>query len=240
MENYTVFICDDIDRDRKYLHELLLRYGKTTGCSFTCIEFGTGKEAVSAVEHGQQADIIFLDINMDGMDGIETSRRIRDFLPEVPIVLVTAYINYALEGYKVKASRFLVKDDLEETIGECLDAILAEIGRKSPEMDFSFVEGRIHLKLDDIIYIETDAHVQVFHTIDKNFRVYKKLEDVEKELASYGFIRAHKSFVVNLRYVTRISSYKIYLSTGMELSVPRNRYNEVKTQYAIYKGGNAW
>lgn len=236
MDRYTVFICDDNAGDRGKVVELVKDYGDRSGQPFYLEQFESGTELVKSIEKEKKPDMILLDINMDGMDGIETARRIREILPEVPIILITAYINYAMEGYKVKASRFLVKDELEDTIPECMDSILSDIRRKPQEMDFSFVEGNIRLKLDDISYIETDAHVQVFHVGNKTYRIYKKLEDVEKELSGFGFVRIHKSFVVNLGYVKRISSYRLYLSTGEDFSVPRNRYNEVKRRFALYKG----
>ena len=84
----------------------------------------------------QRADIIFLDINLTGIDGIKTARRIREIYPDVPIVFITAYINYALDGYKVRANRFLVKEDLEHTFPECMDDICREISRKTKSMVF--------------------------------------------------------------------------------------------------------
>lgn len=236
MDRYTVFICDDDDGDRGKIAELVKDHGDRSGYLLHLEQFESGTELVKAIDNEKKPDMILLDINMDGMDGIETARQTRKILPEVPIILITAYINYAMEGYKVKASRFLVKDELEDTIPECLDSILSEIRRKPQELEFSFVEGNIRLKLDDISYIETDAHVQVFHVGNKTYRIYKKLEEVEKELSGYGFVRIHKSFVVNLGYVKKISSYRLYLSTGEDFSVPRNRYNEVKRRFALYKG----
>ena len=237
MDKYTIFICDDDKEDREKVENLIKEYGNCNECSFILEQFESGTELVKMIKKAKKPDIIFLDINMKEIDGIEAARKIREFLPDIPIVLVTAYINYALEGYKVKASRFLVKDELQDTISECLNSIISEISRRPQELDFSFVEGNIRLKLDDLSYIETDAHVQVFHVGNKTYRIYKKLEEVEKELSGFGFVRVHKSFVVNLRYVTKISSYRLYLSTGEEMSVPRDRYNEVKNRYALYKGG---
>ena len=94
-----------------------------------------------------QRSAIFLDINMDGL---ETARKIKAECSKVHIVLVTAYVNYALDGYKVKASRFLLKDDLEQTLQECMDDILREIRQEERVVEFGFVEGNVRLKVDDI------------------------------------------------------------------------------------------
>ena len=85
-----------------------------------------------------QRSAIFLDINMDGMDGLETARKIKAECSKVHIVLVAAYVNYALDGYKVKASRFFLKDDLEQTRQECMDDILREIRQEEQVVEFGF------------------------------------------------------------------------------------------------------
>ena len=242
MNKYTAYICDDSEKDRIYVRELLKKYGVRRDCVFEIVEFDSGEGLLQEISGGRNSvknpDMIFLDISMEQLDGMETARRIRELWPKVPIVLVTAYIHYALEGYKVRASRFLLKDELEDTISECVDSIRTELGRRSREMDFLFVEGKVRLKLCDIVYIETNAHVQIFHVAGRIYRIYKKLDAVEKELAPYGFVRVHKSYVVNLMYVIKISSYRLYLSTGEEISVPKGRYQEVKSRYAAFRGGS--
>ena len=97
-----------------------------------------------------QRSAIFLEINMDGMDGLETARKIKAECSKVHIVLVAAYVNYALDGYKVKASRFFLKDDLEQTRQECMDDILREIRQEERVVELGFVEGNVRLKVDDI------------------------------------------------------------------------------------------
>ena len=86
-------------------------------------------------------DIIFLDINMDEIDGLTIAERIREKYEEVPIVLVTAFINYALDGYKVRASRFLVKDDLDKTLPECMDDICRQDPEENKEYAFFLCGG---------------------------------------------------------------------------------------------------
>ena len=109
------------------------------------------------------------------------------------------------------------KDDLEQTLPECLDDILRE---------------------DDIIYIETSRHKNVFYTAGggKTYSIYKKMDELEAELAGMGFVRIHQSFLINMRYIGKLSSYVMVLTTGKEISVPKSRYPEVKRQYTLFKG----
>lgn len=103
-------------------------------------------------------------------------------------------------------------------------------------LQFSFVGGKKSIKVDEIIYIETARHKNIFYLEDQTYSIYKKLDEIEAELEGMGFIRIHQSFLVNMRYIEKISSYVLYLSTGKELSVPKARYPEVKRKYMLFKG----
>ena len=136
----------------------------------------------------------------------------------------------------MKASRFLLKDNLADTIEECMDDLIAEINKNCRILNFVFVEGTIKLYADDIIYIETELHKNVFYTEKGTFQIYKKLDELENELKNMGFVRAHLSFLVNMKYITKISSYVMTLTTGKKIPVPKARYAQVKREYMLYKG----
>lgn len=227
-----IAICDDREDDRSALKALL----ETCGHDFEIKEYGSGEELYADMGYIRECGIVFLDINMDGMDGLEAARKIKAECPKVHIVLVTAYMNYALDGYKVKASRFLLKDDLVQTLQECVDDILKEIRQEERVVEFCLVEGNVRLKVDDIIYIETSKHKNVFYTQGQTFSIYKKMDELEEDLKGMGFVRIHQSFLINMKCIEKISSYVMILTTGKEISVPKSRYPEVKRQYTLFKG----
>lgn len=103
---------------------------------------------------------------------------------------------------------------------------------------FPFVEGKKTLNMEEVLYIETNRHKNIFHTKDENFSIYRKIGELQEELKGLGFMRTHQSFLVNMRYVQKISSYVLTLTTGEELSVPKARYQEVKREYAAFVGEN--
>jgi len=110
-----------------------------------------------------------------------------------------------------------------------------KVKQKDQMLEFSFVEGKVSLKPEDIIYIETSRHKNFFYTKTQVYSIYKKLSDLEQELEEYGFVRIHLSFIVNMRYIEKISSYILRLTNGKEISVPKSRYAHVKEKYALYK-----
>ncbi len=179
-----IAVCDDSREDRGALRALL----EACGHDFEIREYGSGAELYADMGYVRECGIVFLDINMEGMDGLEAAGKIKAECPKVHIVLVTAYVNYALDGYKVKASRFLLKDDLEQTLPECVEDIL----REERMVEFGFVEGSVRLRVDDIIYIETSKHKNVFYTAGETYSIYKKMDELEAELAGMGFVRIHQ------------------------------------------------
>ena len=231
-----IIVCDDCQADREVLINLLRNYEKKSGEQFNITEYASGTGLCEDQEALSNCQIVFLDINMEDQDGLKTAIKIKELYSDIYIVLVTAYMSYSLEGYKVKASRFLLKDDLEHTIKECMDSLIGELHKKDCYVEFSFVEGQIRLQTDDIIYIETAKHKNVFHTKKQAYTIYKKMDELENELDEFGFVRVHQSFLVNMRYIEKISSYILWLITGKEISVPKSRYQEVKRRYALYKG----
>lgn len=231
-----IAVCDDCEKDRLKIKELIEEYALNRGCSMTIDEYSQGVDLCSSPERLKQYKIIFLDINMEEMDGLTTAKKVKELYPETYIILVTAFMSYALEGYKVKASRFLIKDDLEQTLGECLEDILREEELKSRKISFSFVEGTIELPVQKIIYIETDGHKNIFYTMEQTYSLYKKLDEIEERLAGCGFVRVHQSFLINMQYIEKMSSYTLKLMTGKEISVPKSRYPAVKREYALFKG----
>ena len=101
------------------------------------------------------------------------------------------------------------------------------------------MEGVQKLYTDNIIYVESNRHRSVFFYLESeivNYRIYDKLDHIEQQLSGYGFLRVHKSYLVNMKHIRKISNYTIALDIGEELPVPRLRYREVKEAYVAYRG----
>ena len=232
----NVIICDDDKHDREKLNTLIDKYVLDNNIQMSVSEYESGEALLESIKNGKCADIIFLDINMDNMDGLTLAKKIRVMMEDVPIILVTAFINYALDGYKVRASRFLVKDDLDKTFDECMDDILCEMQRKSKNIILSCVEGDIRFKVTEILMIETARHKNLIHTEGEMYQIYEKLDILEEMLKGYGFLRIHQSYLVNMSHVRSINSYELTLDNGIKIPVPKARYKEVKREYTLYVG----
>lgn len=237
-----VAICDDEEYFRVREKQLIEKYmdGRGHGCQIDL--YTDGKELLDDPALVLQYDVIFLDINMEEMDGIETAGRIRELSGTVYIVFVTAYITYALEGYKYDAVRYLLKEDnsLESALKECLDTVLGRMDREEAVCEIDFQNGRKRIPADAILYVESRLHKVIFFVEKEGIKEYSKydrLDAVEKNLRQYGFYRVHQSFLVNMKYVKSVSRYKITLENGTEISVSKRYYKSVETEYIRRQGG---
>ena len=232
-----IAVCDDEKFYREKVQKLLENYLSGYKINYTIQLFSSGEEFLQENENKVKFDIVFMDINMSRMDGIRTALQMRSVHSHTYIVLITAFIQYALEGYKVDAVRYIMKDTLDSALDECMDTILKKM--QLSRINFSFLEGEKWLYTDNIFYVESQRHKAVYIYLDEkieNYHIYEKLDVIEERLSGYGFLRIHKSYLVNMKHICRISNYAVYLDNGEELSVPRLKYQAVKEEFVAFKG----
>lgn len=242
-----IAICDDNEDFRQYEYGLVNGIMYSINCVCETDFFQSGNELLTKGEQVAGYNIILLDINMPGIDGIKTAEKIREYTEEVFIVFVTSFISYALEGYKVGATRYLLKssESLKRELKECLETITRKLNYfeninsvlrehlACSKHTFGFIEGELKVPLDKIIYIESNLHRLFFHILDRpeKYSVYDKLDNVEEKLAGYGFCRVHKSYLVNMKYVESITRYSAELYNGIKINVSKARYNNAREQF---------
>ncbi len=237
-----IAICDDEHFYREKIKHLLEQYFEGHSLAYTIQTFMSGKEFLSTCENNVKYDIVFLDINMEQIDGIQTASQIRAFHTSTFIVFVTAFIDYALEGYKVNAIRYIMKDTLETAVPECMNAILQKM--QMAQVSFPFTDGKRSIYTDNILYIESNRHKCTFSYMNSAagetgitaYHLYEKLDTIEQTLSAFSFLRVHKSYLVNMKHICKISNYTVFLDTGKKLPIPKLRYQTVKEQFVAYKG----
>lgn len=238
---FRIAICDDEKPFRNSIKKYVERYLSEKEISYEVNTFGSGKEFLELGIELVRYNIIFLDINMDEIDGIVTAQKIREYSSEVYIVFVTAYIDYSLEGYKVDAARYLLKNNsnFDDSIYECMDTILHKMNYVVLKKNFKFNECEKDIPIERILYIESKLHKLEFHVMEEKLMLYTRygtLNELEKEMADFPFLRIHQSFLVNLKHIKSVAGYKVLLSNNQELIIPKARYKGVKSAFIAYKG----
>lgn len=232
-----IAICDDESYYREKLQRLVKAYLDRHHLSGEVYFFASGEEFLSQNENNVKYDIVFMDISMDKLNGIETAMRMRSFHSDTYLVFVTAFVDYALEGYKANAIRYILKDALDVAVEECMDAVLQKI--RTTQVSFSFTEGERKLYTDNILYIESNKHKSIFHYMETDlihYQIYTRLDAIEQKLSDCGFLRIHKSYLVNMKHIYKINNYVAYLDIGLELPVSRSHFRNAKEAFVTYKG----
>ena len=236
-----IAICDDEKYFRKEINDILIPYLNEKGIVHSIDAFDSGEEFVLRGIEMLKYDVVFLDINMERMDGLETARKIREYSKDVFIVFVTAYIDYTLEGYKVDAIRYILKNNstLKNAVEECMDAIQDKMNYSVNTIEFEFLEGKKSILLDRILYIESNLHKLIFYIMEdtlEKYTLYMTLDELENKLSCDRFLRIHQSYLVNIAHVGKVVRYSLFTDNGTELSIPKARYKEVQRAVAEYKG----
>ena len=231
----NIAICDDEPYYRDQIEFLVREYLSGKDVLFCTEQCTSGREFCEEPENARRFHIIFLDIEMEGMNGMETAYFIRERNSEIDIVFITVVSDYVFEGYRVNAVRYIMKNDMEKLIPECLADILKRRRYRGHKMVFSFVGGERTVFLDDILYIESQSHKLQFKTKEGILVMYDRINEMESRLEKYCFLRCHQSFLVNMGHIEKILNYQAYLSDGSEVPVARPRYSEVKRDFLRYK-----
>lgn len=235
----NIVICDDESHFQNRLSELIAGYLDYLGCKYAITCMNSGEELLQKGLDITKYDIAFLDVQMSELDGIQTARRIREVSEDMFIVFVTAFISYSLDGYKVGAIRYLLKDEsgLKDSLEECLSTIIGKMNYFRRR--FEFLSGVKEVLIDKILYIESNLHkVRFFICEDKKreYQMYGKLDEVFEEMKSYGFVRIHQSYMVNMKYVISVERYIARLVDGSEISISKKYYKETVTAYMKARG----
>ena len=231
-EKLKIVICDEKKSDRTYIENIIRNYLVQKRVLFALQIFESGEHLCQKEIDLSQYDILFLDANMGKLNGIETAHQIRQKGWNIKIVLLSEIIDYAVDGYRIGAIRYIMKENMERELPECLEVVLSESRNSDRRMVFPMLGGKQTILLGKILYIESKLHKLYFKLAEGKPYMYGKLDELEEQLTACGFVRVHQSFLVNLEYVDKINNYQMYLTDGSILPVTKQRYSEVKEQFA--------
>lgn len=188
-------------------------------------------------------DIALLDIDFEGTDynGMDIARRLRIQRSDTVLIFVTNFIEYAPEGYEVQDFRYVLKRDIRNDLKPNLLLAMKNLNRETLPIQ---ANGEIiNLVLDDILYLEVQQHnvtaVMRRQTQDKKqkeYSFYASLSELEKRLEPKGFLRIHKSYLVNMKHLKKFQCKEATLDDGITLRVGEKSYAKNKQKYLLWKG----
>jgi len=182
-------------------------------------------------------DLICLDIDMDGRDGISTAKEIRKTDEHVIIIFITNMAQMAIRGYEVQARDFIVKPiNYYSFVMKMTDAFNMIRNRKVRNIILSTADGMRRISTDDLYYIEVSGHYLYYHTKEQVFRQKASMKDIEDRLAGLSFKRCNNCYLVNLKYVDCVNKDDMKVG-GDWLKISRPRKKEFLQSLANYMGG---
>ena len=197
--------------------------------------FFTGESLIAQYAKAHEPyDIIFLDIEMEGMDGIETAKKIRIHDDSVMIVYVTNHTEYVFESFEVSPFRFLVKPVAFEKFREIFLASYTKIQSNKKVIYFTADRKEFRLYCKEIYYIESQKRNLIIHTSSGNYKVYGKLETFVNQLYENDFICVHKSYLVNFNHVIEFNLNSLKIINGENIPISENKHKYAKEEHMKY------
>ena len=231
---YYIALCDDSPQDLKLLGEYLNELKKRR-YPMEVLPLESGKELIELHRQGHKFDLLVLDMCMQPLNGIETAMGVRRFDAAVPILIVTATSQFAVDGYRVNAKRYLLKPVDKEEFLEEVEEILQRTARPGEEYyTFASENGVTRVRHDDIYYFESQARTITLHAQGGSYSFSGRIRDVAQQLEAFHFVRVHKSYVVNLKNVRNLYKDQITLENGAQIPFSKDRSREIHRLFLEY------
>jgi DNA-binding LytR/AlgR family response regulator len=232
-----IAVCEDEEQHKKILVDLIGRYPFETDYHLTTFQFGY--ELIEAINKGINFDIIFLDMRLDNEDGIDIANEIRKTDNNARIIITTSLIEYAVLGYSVSASDFLLKPFPEEKLFQVLKKMESEIRQARTSFhEFEINNEKVFLKSDEILYFESLGRKIKVVTGETEYEYYYTISALEKELDPVRFVLCHRSYIVNLKNVKSIKTKTAVLKNGVMIPISPKRNQKVYDAFTRYLAGS--
>ncbi|MGN0353208.1 MAG: LytR/AlgR family response regulator transcription factor [Roseburia sp.] len=225
-----IAICDDEAVFREQLKTKLENYYKSLDVWIQ--SYASGEDFTYDLEKIQY-DLVFLDIEMGGMDGFETAKRLKAQYPESTIIFLTSHTDLAMEGYEVQAFRFLAKPIVEEKLFAALQAFEERL-HKVKKIAIMENGTQKYIRCMEIRYIKSENVYLKVVTEREIYWVRKKLKEILEELPSEMFVMVHRSYIINLEYVKCFNGTEIILEDETEIPVSKGKRDFFKQQMMRY------
>lgn len=230
-------ICDDDLRFARRVEQVLEQYGRENGLPVQCVASDSPAQLL-AQEDAEQFQAAFLDVDMRPVNGIELGRQLHRRNPSLLLVYVSAYLEFAPEGYTVQAFRYLLKRDMEKALPLCMEELVRQLAPRDAVLCVRTKDGPCRLPYREIYYLQSDlrrVHVYGETPHQSLCSFYGRLAELEPQLAAGGFVRTGKSYLVNMAYIRTLRSDRLILCSGVELNVSRPYSAQARQSYAHWR-----
>ena len=227
-----IAICDDSVRDAEYLKELCC---KTKLLNSEDIHvFHDSEKLLDIYKRGNSYDIVFLDVEMPKIDGIEIGKQIRSLDEKVIIIYVSGYPQYAIDAYDCEAMNYLIKPCQLERLKTILEKAFTRLKMQKQHHLVYVKKTAVRLDLSEIYYVECFKKHLFYHLKDKTIDVVGTISNAYEQLKDYGFYQVHQGYIVNFEKVKHFQDLSIILDDGRNVQISIRKKSEVLLAYTKY------
>ncbi|MCC0645475.1 response regulator transcription factor [Clostridioides sp. ZZV14-6150] len=228
---FKIVICEDEEIQRNIMFEYIEVFLKED-IEYEIISFKSGEELI---KNYTKADIIFMDIEFKGMNGLETAKEIRKIDKDVVIIFATAFTSYATQGYDVRAFGYLIKPIGYDEFEKIMLKYFVEKSEEKKLIEFKIKNEKKVIKLEEIVCVESLGKYVKVHTQTESFFTVTKIKEIEESLPSKIFFRCHKSFLINLLEVRHYNHKEVILGDRkIKATISYRKYNNFKKRFTSF------
>lgn len=224
-------IVDDEVTQTKLLSSFVTKWASQNNITIDIQTFSSAESFHFEWCGNRNFDVLLLDVQMNGMSGIELAKEIRKQDENVCIIFIKGLSDYIQEGYEVSALHYLLKPVKEEKLFTCLDKGLLKIKKERPSIVLNTESEMVRILQEEIVYAEAFAHFIFLQTTKASYEVKMGISELEKALLQPLFIRCHRSYIVGLKYIAKIGKSELTLDNGKSLPVSRRLNGEVNQAF---------
>lgn len=227
---YRIAVCDDEEGERRDIAGMVRRWAEAAGNRVRIDLFPSAESFLFEYAEDKNYDILLLDVEMCGLSGIDLAKQVRAQRGRQEIVFITSHFEFIAEGYEVDALHYLTKPLSQLKLFEVLSRG-AERLQAEPSSVVICCEGEtVRLPEADILYVEAFAHYIEIHTCQGIYRIKESISAFEQRLGE-DFYRAHRSYLVNLKAVERISRVGVTVAGGERIPLARGKYDDINRAF---------
>jgi len=232
-----ICLVDDETTQIELLKNLINKWSNMNDVETEISFYSSSEEMLFECEYRYPFDLIILDIQMGEMDGISLAKTIRKTDGNVTIAFISGMKDYVYEGYEVEAVRYILKPVNDVKVYELLDFVYERIIEEPKYLIVSTSGSKNKVKYDDIVYIEAMGHYITIYTVNEDISYKYSISELYNELCDFGFTKTHRSYIVNLKHVDKITREYCLLSNKQEIPLSRSLYKEVNEKFIEYYKG---
>lgn len=227
---YRIAICDDDEAQGRAVSAMISKWSSLSGHACRVSFFPSGEAFLFEYEEDKAWDILLLDIEMKEISGIELAKRIRREDKRMEIIFLTSHFEFIGEGYEVDALHYLVKPIPEEKLIAVLSKAADRLSVEPPSIVILCDGETIKLYETDIVYVESFLHYISIHTKEREYKIKESISAFAGKLSA-DFYRIHRSYLVSLKYVRKISRAFVAMEGGKELPLARGKYDDINRAF---------